>query len=140
MHTPLGDLSIAEEGGVIVSVDWGWCRDQVPSPLLEMAITALDAFFSGDRQLPGFPLAPAPTPFQARLRQIACDAAPGHRIALSCVSHTLAATPQSVGAAIGRNPIPLFVPCHRIGNSRGWRASVLKLEQAIDAHSNKDAL
>ena len=48
MHSPIGDITISEEDGVIVSIDWGWARDQKPTPLLKNAKKQLDAYFDGE--------------------------------------------------------------------------------------------
>ena len=47
LHTSLGDLTIAEEAGAIVSLDWGWGRDQTPTDLLVRARDQLFAYLDG---------------------------------------------------------------------------------------------
>jgi methylated-DNA-[protein]-cysteine S-methyltransferase len=37
LHSPLGDLTVSEEDGAIVSVDWGRGPMQTPTPLLREA-------------------------------------------------------------------------------------------------------
>lgn len=37
LHTPLGELTISEDGGAIVALDWGRGRDQYATPLLRRA-------------------------------------------------------------------------------------------------------
>ena len=38
LHSPVGDLTISEEDDAIVAVEWGWGRDQTPTPLLKRAV------------------------------------------------------------------------------------------------------
>ena len=40
LHSPIGDLTISEEQGAIVALDWGWGRDQQPSALLRSVVVA----------------------------------------------------------------------------------------------------
>ena len=34
LHSPIGDVTVSEEDGEIVAVDWGWGRDQTETPVL----------------------------------------------------------------------------------------------------------
>jgi methylated-DNA-[protein]-cysteine S-methyltransferase len=54
LHSPVGDLSLSEEDGALVALDWGWGRDQTPTPLLKEAVRQLNAYFDG--KLTGFDL------------------------------------------------------------------------------------
>ena len=45
LHTPLGDLTLSEEDGAIVALDWGRGRDQESSPLLLRARDQLQDYF-----------------------------------------------------------------------------------------------
>ena len=49
LHTPLGDLTLSEEDGAIVALDWGRGRDQQPTPLLLRARDQLHDYFDGTR-------------------------------------------------------------------------------------------
>ena len=62
LHTPVGDLSVAEEDGAIVSVDWGWGRDQDETALLRSAREQLHAYFDAELTVFELPLAPAGSP------------------------------------------------------------------------------
>jgi hypothetical protein len=58
LHTPVGDLSVAEDDGAIVSVEWGWGRDQDQTALLLRAREQLHAYFDGALTAFDLPLAP----------------------------------------------------------------------------------
>ena len=62
LHTPVGDITISEEDGAIVAIDWGWGRDQAETPLLRDAEAQLQAYFDGALTAFSLPLAPAGTP------------------------------------------------------------------------------
>jgi methylated-DNA-[protein]-cysteine S-methyltransferase len=59
LHSPVGDITVFEEDGAIVSLDWGWVSYQNPSPLLEGARDQLQAYFDGTLTDFALPLAPA---------------------------------------------------------------------------------
>ena len=67
LHTPIGDLSVAEEAGAIVSLDWGWGRDQTETALLARAREQLFAYFDGSLTRFDLPLDPAGTPYRRRI-------------------------------------------------------------------------
>ena len=63
MHSPVGDLSISEEGGAIVALDWGWVSVQDETPLLRKAVAQLEQYFDGELKkfaLPPTPMEPIP--------------------------------------------------------------------------------
>src|SRR5947207_3306863 len=64
MHSPVGDITISEDDGAIVAVDWGWGRDQTPTPLLKRAVKQLNSYFDGKRKKFELPLKPAGSDFQ----------------------------------------------------------------------------
>src|SRR5690606_36332091 len=66
-HIPVGDITIHEWDGAIVSLDWGWGSLQEPSPLLKEAKCQLEAYFDGDLKTFDLPLAPGGTSFFTRL-------------------------------------------------------------------------
>ena len=45
MHSPIGDLTISEEDGALVSIDWGWSPAQAETPLLRRAKAELEDVF-----------------------------------------------------------------------------------------------
>lgn len=114
LHTPVGDITVFEEHGAIVSLDWGWVRDQVPSPILDRARDQLHAYF--DRRLTEFdlPLAPAGTPYRRAVWQALCDIPYGQTRSYQDIAVKAGGSARSVGQANGHNPIPLIIPCHRV--------------------------
>ncbi len=119
LHTPVGDLSVAEDDGAIVAVEWGWGRDQDETALLRRAREQLHAYF--DRRLTEFdlPLAPEGSAVPAtRLAGAAGDPVWRDRTYrdIACAA---GGSPRSVGGANGANPIPIIIPCHRVVATSG---------------------
>lgn len=86
----------------------------------------LDSYFS--RRIPGFtpPLHLAGTPFQLRvwdaLQRIPCGETVTYGTVAQCLAactDTAATSARAVGGAVGRNPVSLIVPCHRVVGAGG---------------------
>jgi len=114
LHSPIGDISVAEDAGAIVAVDWGWGRDQDGTPLLRRARDQLHAFLDGDLTEFDLPLAPAGTPYQRRVWQALCTVPYGETRSYIDIARVAGGSARSVGQANGSNPIPLIIPCHRV--------------------------
>lgn len=119
LHTPVGDLSVAEEDGAIVSVEWGWGRDQDQTALLRSAREQLHAYFDAELTAFALPLAPAGSPYRQRVWQ-ALQAIPyGATRTYRDIAREAGGSPRSVGGANGANPIPIIIPCHRVVATNG---------------------
>ena len=114
MHSPIGDLTISEDDGAIVAVDWGWGRDQTESALLTRAVQQLNEYLDGNRRSFDLPLNPGGTAFDKKvwdeMLQIPC----GEVKTYGDLAKRLGAPARAVGTACGRNPIPVIIPCHRV--------------------------
>jgi methylated-DNA-[protein]-cysteine S-methyltransferase len=114
LHSPVGDLSLSEEDGALVALDWGWGRDQTPTPLLKEAIRQLNAYFDGKLTDFDLPLAPFGTAFQKRVWQQMRKIPYGKTRTYGALAEKLKSGARPVGTACGRNTIPIIIPCHRV--------------------------
>jgi methylated-DNA-[protein]-cysteine S-methyltransferase len=129
--TPLGALFATGAGGALTGVYFEggrhapaispqWVEDPRAQPLEECARQLAD-FFAGKRQCFDLPMAPRGTPFQQRVwREIA--AIPyGETITYAELARRAGApgSARAAGAATGRNPLSIVVPCHRVIGSAG---------------------
>lgn len=81
------------------------------------AVTRLAQYFAGDASaLDTQPVALLGTPFQQRVWQALRTIAPGTTTTYSALAQALGdpRAVRAVAAANGANPLPLFVPCHRV--------------------------
>lgn len=97
----------------------------------------LSAYFA-HQSLPLPPLADAATPFQARMRSALLAIPPGEVRTYGELAAALATSPRALGQALGANPLPLMIPCHRViaadglgGFSAGlkWKQQLLNFER-----------
>ena len=143
MHSPVGDLSISEEDGAIVSLDWGWGSIQGETPLLSRARDQLNAYFDGDATPFVLPLIPHGTPFQQKVWAAMRRIPYGQTTTYGDMAKELGSAARAVGGACRRNPLPILVPCHRVlgagGRLGGYsgdggletKTSLLRLERAL---------
>ena len=103
------------------------------------ALEALAAWFADAARWPELPLAPRGTPFQLRvwerLRAIPRGGTASYGEVAAGVGRPRAA--RAVGGAVGRNPLSIVVPCHRVlaaGGALGGYASGLDRKRWLLAH------
>jgi methylated-DNA-[protein]-cysteine S-methyltransferase len=117
--SPIGDLTLFEEAGHIVSLDWGSVAKRDSTPLLERARSQVIAYLEGARRDFDLPLAPQGTVFQKKVWK-AMQAIPfGKTKSYGELAARLKSGPRAVGGACGKNPIPIIIPCHRVLGSHG---------------------
>ena len=90
------------------------------SPVLLAARRWLDAYFAGERpDAADVPLAPRGTAFQRRVWGALLAIPYGETRTYGELAAELGSSPRAVGAAVGRNPISVIVPCHRVLGAGG---------------------
>ncbi len=126
-------LFLASDGEALVRVSFaaspdappaGWPREwahEPADPVLAAAVRQLGEYFARERQVFSIPLRPAGTPFQLRVWKALEEIPYGHTRTYLDIARVLGqpAAVRAVGAANGRNPLPIFVPCHRVIGSSG---------------------
>ena len=118
-HTPLGALTLSEEDGAIVSLDWGFGRDQVQTPLLLRGRDQMQAYFDGALSRFDLPLSPHGTVYRKRVWQALIDIPYGKTASYGAIAARVGGSARAVGGANSANPIPIIIPCHRIVASAG---------------------
>lgn len=98
--------------------DWQAAPDSAP---LNLAQQELSEYFAHQRQQFTVPLDPAGTAFQKQVWQLLRQIPFGQTISYGTLAHNLGQphASRAVGAANGRNPISIIVPCHRVIATNG---------------------
>lgn len=145
VDSPLGALTLAATARGLALV---WFDDQahrsaaVDAPLdpahphLALAARELATYWQQPRQRFTVPLDPQGTAFQQAVWHVLCGIAPGTLGSYGAVARAVGrpAAARAVGAAIGRNPIGIIVPCHRVvgaGGALTGYAGGLQRKQAL---------
>jgi len=97
-----------------------WVRDP-RDPVLAQAVDQLHEYFGRQREEFTVPLRPSGTPFQLRVWQALRGIPYGHTRTYMDLARSLGqpGAVRAVGAANGSNPLPIFIPCHRVVGSNG---------------------
>lgn len=98
-----------------------WPTD-VGHPVLLEAKRQLQAYFAGKLNVFDLPLdLPSGTPFQSQVWQFLLTIPTGSTCTYGHIAQSLgrAAAVRAVGAAVGRNPISIIAPCHRVLGANG---------------------
>jgi len=74
----------------------------------------LEAYYADARHVWRLTLAPAGTLFRLRVWQVLAAIAPGHTRTYGEIADELGSSARAVGQAVGDNPIPIVIPCHRV--------------------------
>jgi methylated-DNA-[protein]-cysteine S-methyltransferase len=112
-HTPLGAMTLSEDEGSIVALDWGFGRDQAQTALLRRGREQLQAYFDGALSQFDLPLRPDGSPYRRRVWQALRDIPFGQTRSYTDIAAVAGGSARSVGGANASNPIPIIIPCHR---------------------------
>jgi len=142
VRSPVGPLTITEEDGAIVSLDFADRRGRDETPLLARAANQLDEYFSRRRKSFDLSLKIGGTAFQRAVWRRMLAIPYGETQSYGEVAKALRSAPRAVGGACGKNAIPILIPCHRIvgangslggfsgGSGRPTKIALLELEGA----------
>ena len=122
--SPIGPLGlIASEAGLqSVLFDSGGISPEGSSPALDEAARQLEAYFDGDLITFDLPLELNGTEFNRRCWLALVSIPYGQTVSYGEQAHRLGLgndAAQAVGAANGRNPLPIVLPCHRVIGADG---------------------
>jgi len=117
--SPLGALTVTEDDGAIVALDFAGARGGDETPLLARARDQLAAYFAGRLTSFDLPLRPRGTAFRLRVWDRMRAIPYGATRSYGEIAKELRSAPRAVGGACGANPIPIVIPCHRIIGAHG---------------------
>jgi len=151
LDTPIGELLLAGDQDGLRELgfpdgpkrrraepDW-----ELRDTIFAEAKSQLNAYFSGSLRTFSLPLQPSGTPFQLDVLQQLQKIPYGETVSYGEIAARLGKPKamRAVGAANGRNPIPVIIPCHRVIGSNGkltgfggglpTKATLLKLERGV---------
>lgn len=130
IDSPLGPLTLAATARGLALL---WFDDQahrsavVDAPVqpghphLALAAREMAAYWQHPHRAFTVPLDPAGTPFQQAVWRVLRGIAPGALMSYGQVAQAIGrpTAVRAVGAAIGRNPLGIIVPCHRVVGANG---------------------
>jgi len=124
-ESPVGPLTLVSDGARLLGVHFpGWrppAHGSTHDKVLEAAARQLDAYFAGRSKKFDLPLGLDGTPFQRLVWSALLDIPYGETRSYAQLASAIGkpSATRAVGAANGRNPIAIVVPCHRIIGANG---------------------
>lgn len=119
-QTPLGPLWAPLEGGKPAALRWGEAPAAARVTNGHPLHKALMLYFNNIKQkfdISMFNL--RATPFRQRVWKTLCEVPYGQTVTYGQLAEKLGTSPRAVGNAVGANPLPLFIPCHRVMGANG---------------------
>lgn len=153
VESPLGRVLVAASEAGLVRVSFGessaarlgedrWSHE---TATLGEAVRQLRAYFAGELRAFDLPLAPGGTPFQLQVWRLLGEVAYGTTTTYAALAARLgrASAARAVGAANGRNPLAVVVPCHRVvggdGALRGYAGGLERKRALLDLEARAAA-
>ena len=117
IDSPLGPLALVSDGEFLIGLDIG---TRVPQPssdaVIELATRQLDEYFAGKRTTFDLPLKAQGTAFQQSIWSALQDIPYGQTTSYGELGSAVGkpGSARAVGGAVGANPLPIVIPCHRV--------------------------
>ena len=157
MDSPLGTILLARNSAGLRHIDFqegedplipeaGWFNKREG---FDETLSQLHAYFNRDLRHFDLPLAPGGTPFQLQVWAALQTISYGETISYAELANKVGRprAARAVGAANGKNPLPIVIPCHRVIGSNGQltgyagglhlKEALLSLEQPGWREANK---
>ena len=158
LHSPLGEVRLRSDGESLIGL---WFVGQVNDakdiddieikndlPIFGQVESWLESYFSGKQTSITIPLQPKGTSFQQRVWQILQEIPYGETMTYGEIAQRIAKekgvetfSAQAVGQAVGKNPISILIPCHRVlgknGALTGYAGGVHRKEQLLRIERGK---
>ena len=149
--SPLGEMKLCSDGTHLTAVVFAGQKYEDrhignavagSCPVLEEAKAWLDRYFHGEVPERFPPMKPVGTDFQLRVWEALLKIPYGKTMTYGALAEKLGCkSAQAVGSAVGRNPISVLIPCHRVMGANGCltgyaggiikKKALLQLEQSF---------
>ena len=127
--SPVGPLMLAADATGLRHIEFRYNRHPAnradwhggDNEVLQATEAQLADYFAGKRRRFDLPLAPQGTPFQLQVWQALGSIHYGATVSYAQLAQQIGnpAGTRAVGAANGRNPLPIVLPCHRVIGADG---------------------
>jgi len=156
MKSSVGEITLVADNVSLRAIYWLKQKlDRVKFPdlenndsnhVLKSAVKQLKAYFSGTRREFDIPLRPVGTVFQEEVWLALRSISYGETVSYSDIAKQVGRPKavRAVGAAIGKNPLSIMIPCHRVigangkligfGGGLSTKEFLLNLENQTDSH------
>lgn len=154
LNSPVGILKVFATDTAVIAITW---QQQIVDehlltaihhnnhPLVRAAQQQIKEYFEKQRTSFDLPIAYTGTPFQQQVWQTLQQIGHGTTHSYAQIAHKIGnpKAVRAVGTAIGANPLPIIIPCHRVigsnGSLRGFAGGLntKKLLLQLESHGKK---
>jgi methylated-DNA-[protein]-cysteine S-methyltransferase len=115
IETPLGPITGVAENGAITYLLFGKTdAEDNRIYILDLFQKEIEEYFSGIRREFTIHINPKGTEYQKKVWSAAMEIPYGETRSYEWIAKKAGGSPRSVGNALGANPIPIIIPCHRV--------------------------
>ncbi|MDP2787908.1 MAG: methylated-DNA--[protein]-cysteine S-methyltransferase [Pseudomonadota bacterium] len=117
LAAPFGALGVRIDGECLTGLEFlppGTAPVDAGGTLIKQITDELDAYYADPGHRFNLPLAPHGTSFRRKVWHALLNIPAGRTRTYGEVARELASGPRAVGQAVGDNPIPIVIPCHRV--------------------------
>ena len=155
MKSSVGEITLVADNVSLRAIYWlNQKPDRVKFPdlennysnhVLKSAVKQLKAYFSGTRREFDIPLRPVGTVFQEEVWLALRSISYGETVSYSDIAKQIGRPKavRAVGAAIGKNPLSIMIPCHRViganGKLTGFAGGLSTKEFLLNLENQKDS-
>ncbi|MCW8332148.1 methylated-DNA--[protein]-cysteine S-methyltransferase [Photobacterium sp. SDRW27] len=123
LQTPIGWLNIVADESAVMAIEFDAdpTASEAPNVVSNQCCQQLEAYFNGESKNFDVPLRMEGTEFQRQVWQALNHVPYGETCSYADIANRIGnpKAVRAVGAANGKNPIPIIVPCHRVIGSSG---------------------
>lgn len=117
LRAPFGALGVRIAGDQLTGLEFlppGTLPAPSPSLLVRKVAQEMEAYYANPDHVFDLPLEPIGTPFRQRVWNTLLAIPAGQTRSYGDIARQLASAPRAVGQAVGDNPLPILIPCHRV--------------------------
>lgn len=138
LPAPFGALGVRIADGMLTGLEFlppGHPLLDARNPLIDRIAAELEAYYVDPQHHFTLPMAPHGSDFRQRVWQALLAIPAGQTRSYGDIARELGSAPRAVGQAVGDNPIPILIPCHRViaadGSLGGFMHSHIGYSQDI---------
>ncbi len=138
LPAPFGALGVHIAGDMLTGLEFlphGHSLLDARNPLIDRIAAELDAYYADPLHRFMLPMAPHGSDFRQRVWHALLAIPAGQTRSYGDIARELGSAPRAVGQAVGDNPIPILIPCHRViaadGSLGGFMHSRIGYSQDI---------
>jgi len=117
LSAPFGALGVRIEDATLTALEFlppGTRPSASTDPLVMQLQAELTAYYVDPGHVFHLPMTPRGSPFRQQVWHALCEISAGTTRTYGDIARLIGSAPRAVGQAVGDNPFPILIPCHRV--------------------------